>query len=101
MQWPVVDDTTGRKYGIAVLRHTPMSSPGKIIPFQLPLQIAEAPAAAKYRRRLAAAKSEAEVRTIAEEIIRDYEAERAANRKRWDAMQKHIQAIDRFYWGED
>lgn len=60
---------------------------GKIVPFQIPLALPQPPNAGTYRRRLARARSVADIRTIAEEMIRDYEFDRERlNARRISAM---------------
>ncbi|QYM80266.1 hypothetical protein K0B96_06535 [Horticoccus luteus] len=48
---------------------------GKVVSFQLSLDLPQKPNAAHYRHRLARARTAAEMRAITEEMIRDYDFE--------------------------
>jgi len=48
---------------------------GKVVSFQLPLNLPQKPSASHYRRRLGRARTVPEIRALAEEIIRDYDFE--------------------------
>ena len=78
---------------------------GKIVPFQMPLAMAEHPDRASYQRRLDAARTAPELRVVAEEILRDYTAaldrERGRKYREWVEASHHAQALNRILRGED
>lgn len=76
---------------------------GKIVPFQMPLAMAEHPDRASYQRRLDAARTAPELRAVAEEMLRDYDAaldrERGRKFAEWVEASHHARELTRILLG--